>query len=265
MFYKPKDILPGKTLEELYKIRYKDPLKVPVRIKLKGNRVFITAFVIFSDELLKPYMNRDGYEENGTGTFADHVIKGIKRFWGKEYIIPGIDGPVTVSVDIRTDIPKGQRAVLIRKARFSNTSYVSSPIPRMGWGVFMTLCPESAMINWSLYSPGRINLNLWNTVRMYEGVAAHEFGHTLGIGDAYGAHYRFFYEAPGTEGFLMNDNGSVSPEELLMVLRAHETGKMQYFPYRFVPGIWFPELKKRIKRSLRRRKRRKKNRRFKSV
>ncbi len=74
-------------------------------------------------------------------------------------------------------------------------------------------------------------------------VSAHEFGHILGLGDAYAAHYRFFYEAPGTRDYMMNHNTAVSPEEAAMVRRAQETGKMQYFPIkfsakRFIKGVF---------------------------
>ena len=78
-------------------------------------------------------------------------------------------------------------------------------------------------------------------------MAAHEFGHVLGLGDAYAANYRFYYEAPGTKNYMMNRNVRVSEEEVQMVLKAHKTGKMQYFPMevslkRFFKGLvkhWF--------------------------
>lgn len=64
----------------------------------------------------------------------------------------------------------------------------------------------------------------------YQQICAHEFGHILGLGDAYGANYRFFYEAPCTGNYMMCHNRTVQPEELEMVLRAHLTNRMQYFP-----------------------------------
>lgn len=254
MFYKPATLLPGKTVEDLFRIRYKDPSKVPVSIKITGNRILITAYIRFSEDMLKPYHNRDMEPEPDAETCSAHITRGIKEHWGKDYVIPGIDGRVCVTVDIRTDIPDGQRYVLIRKAKFSNTCYVSSPCIRWGWGIFTTLCPESAMLNWSPTAPGRINMNPWFSEKYYESVAAHEFGHVLGIGDAYGAHYRFFYEAPGTENYMMNNDRSVAPQELLMVLKAHETGRMQYFPYKIVPSLIWSNLKKGAKKKFRRKK-----------
>jgi len=51
---------------------------------------------------------------------------------------------------------------------------------------------EKVLDNWTIKNPGQV----W----LYDAEkdAAHEFGHLLGLGDAYGANYRFFSEAPNT-------------------------------------------------------------------
>ena len=76
----------------------------------------------------------------------------------------------------------------------------------------------------------------------FEQVAAHEFGHVLGLGDAYDAHYRFFYQLPNVSSYMMCYNRKVQDQEVEMLLRAHLTRRMQYFPYKFRPGTFFKGL-----------------------
>ena len=61
-------------------------------------------------------------------------------------------------------------------------------------------------------------------------MAAHEAGHLFGLGDAYGAIYRYYYAAPGTSDFMMHSNRQVQAKEITMLLEAHMIGKMQFFP-----------------------------------
>ena len=152
-------------------------------------------------------------------------------------------------VDIRR-IEKGNKRphICVVPAKMTNTSYVMSRWWRWGWGLFRSsFHPESFMINWSRRHPGNIHLNLRRkyTKDRFMRVAAHEFGHILGLGDAYDAHYRFYYEVPGTENYMMNSNIRVSEEEAQMVRRAQQTGKMQYFPIKFSAKHFFKRLFKR--------------------
>ncbi|SMC39875.1 hypothetical protein SAMN06296952_0994 [Oscillospiraceae bacterium] len=239
MFYKLKPFVSSST----FSISYKDPLKVPVQIEISKDTIYMTVHVEFDPVYLLPIDRTDtkdvllkskpeGY------TYADAFVEGIKSHWAKHYIFEGTRTPVVVKMNvIRKDDPDavfdpGQRFFLVRHTNVSKTSFVTSPVWRMGWGFLLTGCPEAAMINWSLTHPGTINMNDYSRISSFMSVASHEFGHVLGVGDAYGAHYRCFYEAPGTETYIMNNSGSVNPRELEMVLRAHETGKMQYFPYK---------------------------------
>lgn len=239
MFYKLKPF----TSAETFSISYKDPLKVPVQIEISKDTIYMTVHVEFDPVFLEPIDRTDtkdallkskpeGY------TYADAFVEGIHAQWAKSYVFEGSKKPVYVKMNvIRKDDPEAsydpkQRFFKVRHTNVSSTSFVTSPVWRMGWGFLLTGCPEAAMINWSLKNPGTINMNSYGRVSSFQTVAAHEFGHVLGIGDAYGAHYRCFYEAPGTEDYMMNSNCSVNPRELEMVLRAHETGKMQYFPYK---------------------------------
>jgi hypothetical protein len=111
-------------------------------------------------------------------------------------------------------------------------AHVVSPWYRRIWGIFKTGQLESLGTNWSIKQPGRMVLPPAEHIGInrFEHIAAHEAGHLFGLGDAYGAVYRFFYEAPGTRYFMMNSNYRVHSREIVMLLEAHQTARMQFFP-----------------------------------
>ena len=199
-------------------------------VMLEGDT--ITCYVLFHPAFL-------GKNADWEMTYADACCAGIKKYWEE----------AGFSVDIRR-IEKGNKRphLCVVPAKMTNTSYVMSRWWRWGWGLFRSsFHPESFMINWSRRHPGNIHLNLRRkyTKDRFMRVAAHEFGHILGLGDAYDAHYRFYYEVPGTENYMMNSNIRVSEEEAQMVRRAQQTGKMQYFPIKFSAKHFFKRLFKR--------------------
>ena len=187
-------------------------------VTLEGDT--ITCYVAFHEDLLKVNKEWDM-------TYADACEEGIKEKWG--------EAGLTVNL-IRVSVRDKRPHISVLPAKLTGTSYVMSRWWRWGWGLFRSsFHPESFMINWSRKHPGNIHMNLkiGSSKRWFRSVAAHEFGHILGLGDAYGAHYRFFYEAPGTSDYIMNHNRHVSAEEIRMVRKAQATGKMQYFPMKF--------------------------------
>ncbi|MBP5180700.1 MAG: hypothetical protein J6127_05375 [Clostridiales bacterium] len=180
----------------------------------------ITAHIAFHEALgQKP--------ERSDKTYAEIAAEGIRRYWSEA----GFEVEL-IPCKIKDKTPH----VNVLPAKVTGTSYVMSRWWRWGWGPLRcALHPESFMLNWSLKNPGNIHLNLrtYRSESSFMRIAAHEFGHILGLGDAYAAHYRYFYEAPGTKTYMMNRNERVSEEEVAMVLKAHRTGKMQYFPMKF--------------------------------
>lgn len=170
-------------------------------------------------------------------TYADICENGIKKYW--------TEGGFEVDF-IRVDKDDKRPHIKILPAKMTGTSYVMSRWWRWCWGLFLTIHPEAFMLNWSPRHPGNIHLNLktYSGPKWFMRVSAHEFGHILGLGDAYGAPYRYFYEAPGTEDYMMNHNRQVSPVEAEMVKKAHKTGRMQYFPMKFKLKLVFAGIKK---------------------
>lgn len=248
MFYKGITAHHGMTLKDLAGIVYKNRAKVPVQITVEEDRISILAYVDYDRFMQGKF---EGLKKVEDFTYADSFERGVKRFWEKRYDLSycglgSCDVDVTFVRKGSPEYPQGQRCFKVRKARISKTSFVSSPPTRLFWGLFAYLSPESAMLNWSLKHPGTINMQKYKNPSGFMRVSAHEFGHVLGIGDAYEAHYRFFYKAPGTEDFMMYHNTCVQPQELMMVLRAHQTGRMQYFPIKFSLKRYMKGMKKMV-------------------
>ncbi len=124
--------------------------------------------------------------------------------------------------------------IYVRRSAFL-PSHAASPLHRRLWGIFKTGQFESIGLNWSPSHPGYITITTSTSRRRLPKVAAHEAGHLFGLGDAYAAWYRFFAAAPHTNGYMMRDTSRVQPAELAMLLTAHTTGRMQYFPRPFHP------------------------------
>lgn len=125
--------------------------------------------------------------------------------------------------------------------------------------------PVRLMDNWSINDPGQVWLydrgkNVHNQTNpqyndpdWYSNTAGHEFGHVMGLSDAYPAFYRYNAETPefamGTNEYgnsvlyqtprnsndwhntdMMLSNGQMSDNDARMLLQAQETGNPQFFP-----------------------------------
>lgn len=253
------------TLQQRYPIRYHNPSRVPVHLLAAGNKLRIRFFVRYGKNMLENFP--------GTNvTYADVAESGIRKNWGGLYYFPWLadDGferahakanvrvldnnedpseeeisPLQPSVRVTvefvrfgsstaaSDFPKHHfyRVKLTSGSIFP--AHVISPLWRWYWGFFRTLQFESLHLNWSRNHPGIITLQKEQDRYFFQQTAAHETGHLLGLGDAYGASYRFFYEAPGTGSFMMCHNRKVQSTELEMVFHSHMTNHMQYFPRKF--------------------------------
>jgi len=223
-------------LSDLYEIQYRHPRRTPVQLIIEGNRLTIDCCFRYNRRALR--RTRDGSQ-----TLADLIEDGIRRSWSGLFPLdlPGMDEPVEVTVDIHRDRRRRAAPIHVRRLLLM-PAHVGSPFYRRIWGILKTGQLESLGTNWSLEQPGCIVLPANDESWGFGQVAAHEAGHLFGLGDAYAAIYRFYHAAPETEQYMMHSNCAVQPAEILMLLRAHQTGKMQYFPRqwnsrRFISGF----------------------------
>ena len=215
-------------LSTRFPIRYKNPAQTPIQLFLAGDQLLISCHLCFSSRALTRCPS------GSDRTYAELVCEGIRTYWEGFYLMPLPDGPQPLSVRVQITTGKGRRAALVQvKRMFIMPAHVRSPIHRLYWGVFKTGQLESIGTNWSLEQPGRMILPYMDDPEQIKRIAAHEAGHLFGIGDAYAAIYRFYDAVPGTGHYMMHSNWAVQPEEVLMMLRAHVTGRMQFFPRSF--------------------------------
>lgn len=228
----------------------------PVHIQIDGNLIRIDCLVRYNKRALSTGP-RAGLSDTSSATYADLIEAGIVQAWSGVYPIslPGHSGPIEVIVRLHRAgqpcfIPKSggrQRSVLIRvRPMLLMPAHVISPMYRRIWGILRTGQLESLGLNWSPRHPGSIILPVYDQPSLVKSVAAHEAGHIFGIGDAYAAIYRFYSEAPGTRAYMMNSNQAVQAEEILMLLRAQQAGRMQFFPRRWHTRTFLLGLKHEI-------------------
>lgn len=240
-------------LSELFDIRYRHPDRTPIQLKIEGNTLVIDCCFRYNRRAMRLL-------PDSTLTAADIVEAGIRRAWSGSYLLdlPGLQETVeTVETTEGEPVPAanlvhvrvathrdGRRrpALIALQTLLVMPAHVISPFYRRIWGIFKTGQLESLGTNWSLENPGRMVLPQDLTIQQLRSIAAHEAGHLFGLGDAYGAIYRFYDAVPAKESYMMYSNQRVHPEEIIMLLNAHQSGRMQFFPKkwngrRFVRGL----------------------------
>lgn len=242
-----------------FPIKYNNSLQVPIQVEVHPHDVLIRCYANYSPELLEPYslyefktihkfsIVRSSIPDDVLSTkpegysYADAIEEGIKRYWEGSYEMPWYSfyrsNEIPVKIEfIRITDPQAVYAPTQHFARFyfapkhSSSSYVKSSPKRRFWGILRNFTLESVDLNWSCSHPGSMYLKRYTSLEDFQRVVAHEFGHMLGIGDAYGASYRLFYQASGTSSFMMCHGHMVHPQEIEMVLTAHYTNSLQCFP-----------------------------------
>lgn len=215
------------TLEDYYAPVYSNPDKVPIKVTVNDNTITIDAWFRYNRAAIRPWII-DGMCQ------ADLIEAAIIRFWSGHYRLRTKKIHGRFDVEVKVNIRRRQKHSVPISVRplFFMPAHVISPWFRRVWGIFKTRQLESLGTNWSVRQPGKMILPPVESagISRFEHVAAHEAGHLFGLGDAYGAIYRFYYEAPGTRFFMMNSNRRVQSREILMLLEAHQTRRMQFFP-----------------------------------
>ncbi|NLP14225.1 MAG: hypothetical protein GX383_07120, partial [Clostridium sp.] len=237
--------------------------------------------------------NKNGANEiypNSTNnlTYAEVIADGITRNWAGNFSVYGKDVSVYTSIYSKNPNPnkKFYKGYFSPKQRFLNVRVVKGTsfnikIPggptitlpnerklgmadheNLNFGPNMLLNKEKDIFDWSIenassftvydtYKDGR-TVSEYNFAQ----ISAHEFGHVLGIGDAYNAGYRggssviaegtgFYapqnytvedrygnkYRVKVPDDDMMICNKKVSSTDIMMVLDAWTQGRIQYFPW----------------------------------
>lgn len=228
--------------------------------------------------------SRESYAANSRESYAQVALKAIMNIWKGSFIVggrslkletivysknQGIGNLPTVSLDtkqrfIRMHIGAGARGHL------SSLPGFLSMRSHEGLNIIGAILNNESILSWSLRKSSS-PIVIYDHVRSsktgkmefigrnwFEQTVAHEFGHALGLGDAYNAGYRGGKWAGSTDGYyapysyqVEDDYGNesyvyvpdndimlqgeshnyVSDNDVRMVLEAHRTGKLQLFPW----------------------------------
>lgn len=239
----------------------------PIKLERTGDKVTITAFISFEGN----YANKK--TDNGL-TYGEAAAASIEMNWSGNFMIYGRKVNVATKVFSNSGSPNSilkpatghakQSFLKIKITGGTMASKIMRSHERLSWSGILK--NDETISSWSIAkSSNPITIYVTENFQgnspykligksSFEGLAAHEFGHALGLGDAYNAGYRggrfpwtldgFYapesYEVQDASGKvfpvsvpdddMMIFNGKVSDNDMRMVLEAYETGVQQLFP-----------------------------------
>jgi hypothetical protein len=224
----------------------------PVKVTRNGNEINIAANINFTGDAMEIFPGTNK-------TYAD-VVEGILNHWDNlAFVGTNYDFGVGTNITVNTTITRKYNTPQDGLVRYFEVHVDNdeagvlgiTKIPIIGIEIDRQVSNmKSGKGGWSVSNPGKITIyKAYNddpdyTYNQYGGVAAHEFGHILGIGDAYGyppgatpelmAKYDNRPEAPLSplevpSGDIMRSNRFVTANDIEMVWEAWKTNKWQYF------------------------------------
>ena len=236
--------VPTKTLENLYKLDTKKMKDQPIQVSIVGNTVHITAYVHFTGDTSTIYP--------GTKRTMEEIAReGIESIWNDaslrvdtkhDFNSIGISTMAVKTIIITVDEYSGSD-----DQRFMEIELIHSN-KKQGSSTHGTdtIGDDPSIVLGNNYS-GKSHIS----ADQFGRAAAHEFGHAMGIGDAYGdddknrESAKITSEVPSDDIMRGSANGRViSSNDIEMILEAWSTGERQDFDdseYGGIPYIddWF--------------------------
>lgn len=218
----------------------------PVKVTRSGNQINIAANINFTGDAMEIFPGTNK-------TYADAVVEGILKHWDNlAFVGTNYDFGVGTNIVVNTTTNRKYNTPQDGLVRYFEVHVDNdeagvlgiTKIPIIGIEVDRQVSNmKSGKGGWSVSNPGKITMYKdYNggpdyTYVEYGNTVAHEFGHILGIGDAYGPGTmkpaKVTIEVPDNPGFytgdIMRDNGYVTANDVEMVWEAWKTNEWQYF------------------------------------
>ena len=226
--YKRLDPMQKNTLETLYPdINNYNNSNNANYITIEDNTIYITSRILFTGDAYS-------YFPNSNMTYAEVIEEGIESRWTSTLYGSDYDFVKGMKINVVTDV--------VPVECIDNRKYMTLEVINSSDGI-----PNTQFYpKWSTYNVGKIsmykkderNQDEYN-YQNYQSTIAHEFGHTLGIGDAYlkndyGKKLDTNGEISpgkfwGIDGNIMYHNGIVYANDIEMVLEAYTNNCYQYY------------------------------------
>ncbi len=234
----PKRLYPD-TVENMYPLNASNNPENPIYVQINKNTVLITAYVEFEENGNESRIFPNSEE---TKTYAEAAIEGIEENWTTEFFGNGMIDPLTGEY-VDYDFIAGLNGQIITKVVLKGSEEDTNDEQKYFKIDIKSEYGRSyswRYVPWSMTQERGVVL-FSSTENSYKQTIAHEFGHILGLGDAYGG-----VASPGmnlgdltikymdwneeiTPTCIMRNNAKVSSNDIEMVMYVYMENKIQNY------------------------------------